>query len=174
MSDFLSERESAILGQEFLTWLWYLSEAEPMFKDPEGRHTEVHMAARVSVTGGSGEARSTAVVSGETSRLEEARLGLSTGKKVDKAQIKFVSDGEEWTLTLRAEDFAISGPKTPKVETSRDQGEDPDAAWLEKIYLLERALTCLDALYIRVLNARLRPGAWDAESAKVRDWLAQG
>lgn len=170
---YLSERESAILGQEFLTWLWFRSEHEGgRFKLPDGEWFEVYMEQRVSVEGGSGEGKEVATVAGPHAELREARLGLTTGKKVNRAQLRLAQDGEEWSVQLKAEDFAHNSLRTPKVDTRREQGEDPDGAWLEKLYLLEKCITFIDALYRRFLEVRLSSVKWPEELAAFRTWLA--
>ena len=71
-----------ILGQEFLTWLWYQSDVAPgAFVDAQGQPFSVSMEQRIVVQGGEGDARETASVSGSLSPLREARFGLGTGKK---------------------------------------------------------------------------------------------
>ncbi len=171
---YLSERESAILGQEFLTWLWFKSEQEGgRFKLQGGEWFEVHMEQRVSVEGGSGEGKEVATVAGPFAELREARLGLTTGKKVNRAQLRLAQDGEEWTVQLKAEDFAYNSLRTPKVDTRREQGEDPDGAWLEKLYLLEKSIGFLDELYRQFLAVRLSSLKWPEELATFRRWLKE-
>ena len=76
-----------ILGQEFLTWLWYQSDVAPgAFVDKEGQPFSVSMEQRIVVQGGEGDAKETATVAGTLSPLREARFGLGTGKKVTRAQ----------------------------------------------------------------------------------------
>lgn len=71
-----------ILGQEFLTWLWYQSDVAPgAFVDKEGQPFSVSMEQRIVVQGGEGDAKETATVAGTLSPLREARFGLGTGKK---------------------------------------------------------------------------------------------
>jgi len=170
---YLSERESAILGQEFLTWLWFKSEQQGgRFKGPEGEWFEAYMEQRISVEGGSGEGKEVATVAGQHAQLAEARMGLTTGKKVNRAQLRLAQDSEEWSVQLKAEDFACGSLKTPKVDTRREQGEDPDGAWLEKLYLLEKCLGFIDALYRQFLDLRLSSLKWPEELAAFRKWLA--
>lgn len=170
----LAAAESALLGQEFLTWLWYKSEARAgQFKTPAGESFTLFMAQKVTVSGGEGESRETASVSGAHSELTEARLGLTRGKKVDRAMLAFDQDGQGWSVQLRCEDFSLSGLKTPKVETRREEGEDPDGAFLEKAFLVDKVLTFFDAVYAEFLALRLKPEAWKAEVADLRVWLAK-
>lgn len=174
MTDYtLTDRESALLGQEFLTWLWYASEARAgVFKLADGRAFTCFMEQRVAVQGGEGDSKETAVVTGAHARLSEARLGLRRGKKVNKALLKFDQDGEEWTAQIKSEDFALNSVKPPKVEKDVAE-EDPDGAFLEKMYLYERCNEFFDALYREFLTFRLSATKWEDEVAAFRVWLAK-
>ncbi len=165
-----AERESSLLGREFLTWLWYESERRDAFVTGEGSHFVLSFEKKISVEGGEGETLQSATVSGQGSEMSEAMAGLRTGKKVSKAYLKIAADQEEWTLTLSAKDFAVSSLKTPKVEGQTDEGEDPDALFLEKVYLVEKALGYIDELYQRFLELRLSP-KWKEATASMREWI---
>ena len=159
-----------LLGQEFLTWLWYKSDVEPgNLRDDAGASFSLFMEHRVVVQGGEGDALETASVSGTLSELREARFGLSTGKKVTRATLRFEQDGLSWQFFLKAEDFAFSGFKRPKTERLAD--DDPDALLLEHIYLLERCVGLFDALYAAVLHLRLSP-RWADETRRIHKWTA--
>lgn len=169
---YLGESTDAILGQEFLTWLWYQSDTAPgAFTDSQGAPFSVSMEQRIVVQGGEGEARETASVSGSLSPLREARFGLGTGKKVSRALIRLEKDELAFQLTLKAEDFSLGSLKTPKIDKS-DGDEDPDALLLEKFYLMEVCMGLLDALYARFLKLRLS-GDWQKEVADMRQWLTR-
>lgn len=169
---YLGQGSDVILGQDFLTWLWYKSETagNNTFQTKEGRHFMVHMEQRICVQGGEGESLDTATVSGPMSELREARLGLATGKKVTRALIRFERESEIWQTILKAEDFALSGLKTPTIEKSNGKNEDTDALFLEKMYLIEACMEMLDILYQNFLEVRLS-GRWDAEVLNVRKWI---
>lgn len=169
----LAERENELLGREFLTWLWFASERKGgSFKLPEGEEFSLEMEKRVAVDGGEGEALETAVVSGPGGALREARAGLAVGKKVKKAQLHFESGSDAWDVQVTASDFAFSGMKTPKVEPVKDRDDDdPDGAFLEKVYLVERCLTFLDALFGEFLRLRIDKAAWEEETQQVREWI---
>ena len=170
---YLGQGSDIILGQDFLTWLWYKTETigNNAFQTKEGRHFTAHMEQRICVQGGEGESLDTATVSGPMSELREARLGLATGKKVTRALIRFERESETWQVTLKAEDFSLSGLKTPTMEKTTAKDEDPDALFLEKMYLLEACTEMLDILYLEFLKTRLSPH-WDDEVSQVRKWIA--
>ncbi len=170
MDLYLGQMQDAVLGQDFLTWLWYKSEAVAGRFERDGEVFELHMEQRVTVQGGEGDSLETATVSGPMSELREARLGLTTGKKVNRALVRITRDEDDWSLTLKAEDFSISSMRTPKVETKLEEGDDPDAPLLEKLYLMEKCLDYLDAVYAQFLDRRFGT-AWGEEVAAFRQWI---
>lgn len=168
---YLGQAKDIVLGQDFLTWLWYKSEAKAgMFTMPNGESFAMYVEQRISVQGGEGDTKETTSVSGPTSELKEAKIGLAMGKKVTKAQIHVDVDSDSWQFTLKAEDFSFNGFKTPKVDTKRDEDDDPDAILLEKIYLLERGLSFIDHMFFEFLKIRLS-SEWENERMAVGVWL---
>ncbi|GAB7080368.1 hypothetical protein [Megalodesulfovibrio paquesii] len=171
---YVGQAQDVLLGQDFLTWLWCMSERTGgNFRTPKGEAFLCVVEQRVVVQGGQGDNLETATVSGAMSELKEARLGLGTGKKVTRALIRLAVDEEEWSVTLKAEDFSLNSLKTPKIEAGREEGDDPDAIYLEKFYLLEKGIALLDSVYLQFLQARLAPD-WPETVKAVREWIAKG
>lgn len=167
----LVERENTLLGQDFLTWLWYKTDNENVLFQLEDKRTfSIQMEQKLSVQGGEGETKATATVSSPGGELTEAKTGLRTGKKVNKAQLLFSMDEDDWLVSVNSSDFGLSGLKTPKVATKDDDGDDPDAKFLEKMFLLERCLEMLDIVFTSFLKLRMSK-EWAEESAKVKLWI---
>lgn len=174
---YLGQTTDLLLGQEFLTWLWFRSATGSIFNDKKGRPFTVSMEQRIVVQGGEGEHIETASVSGVSSELREARMGLTTGKKVTRALLRLERDPEEWQVSLKAADFALNSLKTPKIELSSRDDVDPDAIFLEKISLVEACLDLIDSLYgvflqIRLDNGPAGSGGWKDEVKRLREWMA--
>ncbi len=167
---YLGQSTDVILGQEFLTWLWYQSDTAPgSFKDREGQPFFISMEQRVVVQGGEGETKETASVSGAMSPLKEARLGLATGKKVSRGLIRVEKDEMSWQFTFKSEDFSLNSLKSPKVEKDSED-VDGDGMLLEKIYLIEVCIALLDDVYKQFLKLRLSD-AWHKEVVVIRSWM---
>jgi hypothetical protein len=172
MADYLGQNVDVILGQEFLTWLWFISEIKGgQFATVDQKDSFiVYVERSIAVQGGEGETLETTTVTGATSDLMEARLGVSTGKKVTKALIRIEHNTEAWQFALKAEDFSISSLKTPKVEKDQED-EEIDGAFLEKIYLIETCLKYLDQLYAQFLINRLNADSWAISCEMIKMWL---
>ncbi|WP_446425512.1 hypothetical protein [Mailhella sp.] len=171
---YIGENTDLILGQEFLTWLWFRSETGNVFRmegaERKGEPFTVAMEQRIVVRGGEGENQETATVVGSFSPLREARLGLLTGKQVVRCLVRLEKDGMDWQVSLKAEDFSINSLRTPKV--ARDDGdEDPEGLFLEKMYLIDLGLDMLDEMFRQFLALRLDPAAWNREAAAVAQWM---
>ena len=168
---YLGQTADLLLGQEFLTWLWFRSSIGGIFNDKSGRPFSVNMEQRIVVQGGEGDHLETASVSGLDSELREARMGLTTGKKVTRALLRLERGHEEWQVTMKASDFSLGSLKTPKIEKSADGDVDPDALLLEKLYLVESCLELIDVLYAAFLQLRLDVAAWKEEVKGLRQWM---
>lgn len=169
--DSLKAKDLAV-GRDFLSWLWYRGEQSGgRWITSQGEPFGMILEGRVMVQSGEGDQVETAVCSGPGTQLHEARIGLSRGKKVHQARLRLDEDGREWLVTIKAEDFGMGGVKTPKVEQKRDEGQDPDGPFLEKMYLLERALFFFDQLFLQFLKLRFSSG-WSEEERSMRLWLA--
>ncbi len=166
-----SSRLDLYLGQDFLTWLWYNSEVrQGQLSTSGGEVFFLAMEQRIAVEGGAGQSRDIAVSSGPGTSLREAKLGLQSGKKVNRALMRIELDSEAWRLQLKAEDFSVSGMKTPRVQKAREEGEDPDAPLLEKVYLIEKCLELVDDLFAQFLRLRFSQ-EWSEEARKIGDWI---
>ena len=174
MDSMMAEAKNPVLGQDFLTWLWFKSEKSGwLFKLPDDSEVNVYLEQKISVRGGEGEDAETATVSGPHAQFAEARLGLKSGKRVDRALIRFEQDGETWTVTVKADDFTLNALRPPKIDTRSEEGEDPDAKVLEKMFLIEKCTNFFDALYAQFLAIRLSPG-WPGELSDFGEWLREG
>ena len=159
-----------VLGEEFLTWLWFQSDVAPgAFVDKDGQPFSVSMEQRIVVQGGEGDARETASVAGTLSPLTEARFGLGKGKKVTRATIRLEKDELAFQLTLSADDFTLGSMKLPKVEKPAED-EDPDAMLLERFYMMEVCLGLLESLYATFLRLRLS-AAWGETVQEITTWI---
>ncbi len=166
--------KDVVLGQDFLTWLWFRSEKNGwLFRMRDGSEVNVYLEQKVSVRGGEGDNVETAVVSGPNAAFAEAREGLKAGKRVDRALLRFEKDGNTWMVQVKAQDMSLNALRTPKIETRPAEGEDPDGPILEKLYLVEQGVRFLDELYAQFLDARLGPD-WRDELRSFSDWLAHG
>ena len=174
-ADEVDESLEGSLGRDFLTWLWFQSDvAYTLFRTDDGQPFQVSMEKRVTVTGFVGCDRETASVtaSDTDSPLSEARLGLHRGKKVSSALIHITKDDFVSDVSVKAADFSLNSLKTPKIDKP-DRDDDPDALFLEKVFLIETAVTLLDSLYRQFLGLRLDEGKWKKTTDEMMKWMGE-
>ena len=169
MEQYLGEDIEKILGEEFLTWLWFKSETNNSFTTEDKEFT-LFTERKVVVEHGEGPSAQLASSSGPASDLKEARLGVSNGKKVVRATYRMECEGEIYLVMLRATDLSFNGFRSPKIDT-RDLSEDEtDAYFLEKIFLLEQGIDFIDTLYSQYIHIRCSD-AWYAEKESISAWI---
>ena len=174
-TDTPDESPNGMLGQDFLTWLWFRSDVvSTFFLAGNAQPFQVSMEKRVTVTSFCGTDRETTSmatwVPGES--LLEARVGLRRGKKVTSALIHLTKDDFRFDVSVKAADFSLNGLKTPKIDKS-DRDDDPDALFLEKVFLIETAVTLLDSLYRQFLGLRLDEGKWKKTTDEMMKWMGE-
>ena len=161
----------SILGRDFLTFLWWAFETGIVLSDNDNEPICFSVEQHIVVNSGIGTKRETATISGPVATMKEAMTGLTTGKKVSSAFIRLESDESEWGVTLKAGDANFYGLKTPRL-AKPSEDDDPDSLILEKIYLIEKAIGMVDALYARFINNRYSEEDWNACVKEIGKWIA--
>ncbi len=161
------------LGREFLTWLWFKSEAEldGLIKVREQEPVIVAVGDKMVLETGDGEYRETLVLQGSHSEHREARLGLMQGKLPEEMHLKLIRGQDEWQLTLKAATLEIKGLKSKSASGPQEDEDDQEAFFFDQMYQVEAVSEIIDGLFREFLQVRLSP-AWDQEEMpRVQDWL---
>lgn len=166
------------LGIEFLTWLYFTSEAAGGAVSVKGLDDiAVRFERFITLQSGEGDSTETLSIRGLSSRLSEAKEGLKRGKKVVKARISLGFEQEEWSFTIDAATFDITSLKL-KASKNKFNSQDPDEAALsrsaeffERSHLVEKLLRALEYLFQEFLRHRLSPEKWQAEITGFRRWV---
>ncbi len=161
----------ALVGRYFLTWLWFKSEERNgRIALSSSEDIELHLLKRIALEAGEGEYAQGVVCSGLHAELTEGKEAVRRGKKVKDAGIKLHRDANEWEFAFKADTFYFQSLKMP-VEDGREAGEDPSAKLLERIYLIEKAATTIDALYASFLAVRFSADWTQKEKPRLTAWL---
>ncbi len=166
----LDDREvSCVIGEDFLTWLWYMSEMEKgaialedlgevavLIEGPLTFHME-----------GDG-AHLTVLRKGSPLISAEAKTALLVGKKLRAAKLNMVFGEEAWSCTLDAEQFVFRGLKLPETEEKLD----PISRFQERLTKLDRFTDLFFRLYDEFLSRRSRAEEWRDEVQRIRKWVS--
>lgn len=159
---------NTILGQSFLTWLWWrAATANPYSAFP------VSINTRIVVTGGDGAEKETVTVASKAlSSLKEAKIGLARGKKVSRVTVYLIADDFAYEATIDAQTFALSGVRPPEIEN--EEMADADGLLLEKIFLIQKVVSQLDAHYRDFLTVRMDGEEWGKTAEGISKWIMEG
>jgi hypothetical protein len=168
-------REKAFLGREFLTWLWFKSDQTGgQIDGADGKTVEVVFLDRMTFDLPDAVAPQTATFKGEQSELREGLACLREGKKIEEAKFSLKSGENEFVMTIKGTWFSFGGFKTPAVmpSTESSDNEDPEAAFLEKVYLVEEGMDAVDSLFGQFLKLRISSD-WETELAQLSLWVQE-
>ena len=166
-------REKRFLGQEFLTWLWYLSEVNSGLIQVKNFGTvEIWFEERMVLDSGQDNFRQSVTCQGRNLGLAEARTALRQGKKVSQARLRLTSADHVWRMTVKAEGFEITGLRLPNTIDPYEEGEaSPAGRLLDRVALVQELMNLLDRLFVQFLSTRLSDAWDDRDLAGIRQWL---
>ena len=165
-------RRYQFVGDEFLTWLWYVIERDTRLlnrldKDLAALEIGNRMVFENRYRRDSGE---TVTVKGEEANMDEGLLALKKGAMVTEVNLVYRSGDQEWRFNLKGESLNISSlrvPESGKVETK----EDIEGAVIEKIYLYEKILNLINELFKYFIKIRVS-NEWFAKTVPaMRKWI---
>lgn len=185
--------QKAFLGQEFLTWLWYVSEEEESPTLADGRSVQVSLGDRLVLGPAQGAEGTRVTVKGQEVSLAEARQALRRGKLVEAMRLGLEMEGEEYWLNLSAAELAISSLKLPPVAPAEDilrpeppggiepepEGPGPAASMadglvLERVALIGNALDAVEGLFRVFLARRLDEDKAAEMKQALKAWASEG
>jgi recombination associated protein RdgC len=164
---------SESLGREFLVWLWFKSETDDNgFDLGEAGRAEIVFERRIVLQAENEQGVERIVCSGDNPHLREARFALTENKRITEAVMRLIIDTHEWSFGLDAAWLNFKSFKTPKIV--QDAGENPDGFFYEKMYLVEQAVSAVDAIFATFVTLRLSPEWESLELPALRQWIEQG
>lgn len=161
------------LGNEFLSWLWYVIEHEPdRLNAVTDDNIQFTIGNRMVLENAAHNASETVTIKGDDAGLEEGILALRKGAFVTELNLMIAEDEKQWQFTIKGESLNITGLKAP--ETGRiETREDIEGAVLEKIFLYEKIMGWIDAVYAFFLGVRLSSEWDDVVIPQIKKWILQ-
>ena len=137
-----------------------------------GETVQFTIGNRMVLENAAHNASETVTIKGDDAGLEEGILALKKGAFVTDLNLIITEDEQQWQLTIKGESFNITGlkvPETGKIETR----EDIEGAVLEKIFLYEKIMGWIDAVYAFFLGVRLSSEWDDVVIPQIKKWILQ-
>ena len=166
-------RNTEFIGREFLLWLWFRSETNHGKFDLEDRGIAELWFDRKVVLQSDGEGAVEKIIcSGENPHLREARFALTENKAITEAMLKLTIGDNEWSFVMDSTWMNFKSFKTPKV--MQDRAEDPEGLFYEKFFLIEQAVSAMDAIFSAFINLRVSSDWEKKELSALLEWIKEG
>lgn len=162
------------LGNEFLTWLWYLIDTDadlrPLCK-MECATLQLSVGNAITLENSLGDESVEKIsIRGDDAGLEEGKYALKKGAVLTDINLILQMDENEWRFTIRGESMNITSLKTPPTEKAG--GEDEmEGAVLEKIYLYEAVFKVIDTLFHLFIEKRISETWKTVDIPAIRSWV---
>lgn len=155
-------------GREFLTWLWYVGEAEGGTLQVEGQgEVAILIEGPLTFVHEGNGAHETVLRRGEPVNSAEAKTCLLSGKKLRQAKLTLAVKDEIWKAGVDADEFVFRSLMLPEPEP----GLDPTSRFLDRLTLLDRFRDIVYGLYDEYLARRRSPARWQEVKKGLREWV---
>jgi hypothetical protein len=159
------------LGEEFLTWLWYIIENnQPLLKSFDQDFIGLEIGNRIVFENRRKESAERITIKGEEAGLEEGILALKNGALVTELNMIYRSADLAWQFTLKGESLNISSLNIPKTELP-DSDEDLEGFVIEKLFLYDKSLQFLKKIFTHFVSLRISNKWQRKEISSIRNWI---
>lgn len=162
------ESSRDFLGNEFLLWLWYYTQAESdTIKLSDGSDVTFMLARSLTLDCPRGQSGHVAATHEIPAKMPEALRSAQTGKLPRRTGLTLVRNLDQYELTLDAETLAVGAAKLPPA----DEGIVGARPVLEdRIGKIRTLIETLDLLY-DAFGRRRFGKEWESELKGMQKWL---
>lgn len=159
------------LGDEFLTWLWYLVETDQKaFRMVDPDCVAIEIGNRIVLENRKGNSVERITIKGDDAGLEEGKLSLKKGALVTELAFIFKTGEHQWQFSLKGESLNLSNFKTPGPALPQST-EEMEAFLLEKANQFNKILNFLEILYKTFIQVRIT-SKWSSKIIPaIRKWV---
>jgi hypothetical protein len=160
------------LGEEFLTWLWFVIEEDAaLLSELEADGAQLTIGNRIVLENRHQNTVETITIKGDDAGLEEGVISLKKGAVVTEMNLSYTSGENQWVFNLKGESLSFSGLKPPETALI-DRKEDVEGAVLEKMYLFDKIIHFIDSVFGQFIRLRIS-NAWQEKVVpRMRAWIA--
>jgi len=150
------------LGDEFLTWLWYLIENDQnSFNAADSDCLALEIGNRIVLENRKSKSLERITIKGDEAGLEEGRLALLKGALVTELSLLFKTAEHQWQFSLKGESLNVSNLKTPGPGLPQS-AEEMESFLLEKIDYFNKILNFLEIFFKLFIKQRVSP-KWNSQ-----------
>jgi hypothetical protein len=159
------------LGEEFLTWLWYVIEKDQdLIKNFDKDFVALEIGNRMVFENRRKESGERITIKGDGASLEEGILTLKKGALVTELNVVYKSVELTWQFTLKGESLNVSSLNLPNTDVP-ESDEDLEGFVLEKIFFYDKILKLLENIFTHFVKLRLSNRWQNKMVPNIRNWI---
>ena len=159
------------LGEEFLTWLWYVIEKDQnLIRNFDKDFVALEIGNRIVFENRRKESGERITIKGDGASLEEGILTLKKGALVTELNVVYKSAELSWQFTLKGESLNISSLNIPNTGLP-ESDENLEGFVLEKIFLYDKILNLLENIFTHFVKIRLSNRWQNKMVPEIRNWI---
>jgi hypothetical protein len=170
MGLFESIEQTAFLGEEYLTWLWFRGETDPEIDLGKLGKIAVELGETLVLRGEEDQDTVQVTLKGDRAGASaEARAALREGKRLFKCKFRFKQGDLVWPCSLTADSLGFSGLGLPV-----PRGVPMPDNLIMRAEKLEEFAQYYFQIFEVFLGQRLRADAWSSLEASMLEWVVGG
>ena len=161
------------LGNDFLTWIWYLIENNINIKeliDFKAQTITLEIGNSIVLENSLGDKLKEKIsIKGDEAGLEEGKTALKKGGVVTHINLILNIDTEEYKFSIKGESINISGFKTPSFKSEKK--EELEGAILEKAFFTEKIYNFIDTLFNKFIEKKSSDSFINKDIQEIKKWI---
>ncbi len=159
------------LGDEFLTWLWFMLEnSQNLFTSVDADCAALEIGNRIVLENRKTKSVERITIKGDDAGLEEGRLALRKGALVSEMALVFKTGEYQWQFNIKGESLNISSLKTPG-PTFPQSSEEIDVFLLERYESIMKIINFIENVYKLFIHLHLSPQWEPKQVSSIRKWI---
>jgi hypothetical protein len=155
------------VGQDFLTWLWFYSEAKGGTIEIQGKSCAVAIGGPITLLHEAEGAHVAVLKDGNPMMSSEIKPAMLSGKKLSKAKVTIARGEEMWETTFDAKRFTFGSLKMPK----GDEKLDAVSAFQQRMVSLDTFMEIFLQFHDKFLAERSDAEAWGKVKGDIVQWI---
>ncbi|NOX32462.1 MAG: hypothetical protein GXP56_01805 [Deltaproteobacteria bacterium] len=161
------------LGNDFLTWIWFLIETDDNISSLLGLKETVTLEIGNSIVLENklgDKSKEKISIKGDQAGLEEGTTALKKGAFVTQINLICKINEDEYKFTIKGESLNLTGLKTPKTDLSKNEDEI-EGLVLEKSFLCFKIFEVIDTLFLKYIEQRTQDD-WNIKGLQdIKNWI---
>jgi hypothetical protein len=159
------------LGDEFLTWLWFLIETDQnAFRTIDSDCTAVEIGNRIVLENRKRKSLERISIRGDDAGLEEGRLALKKGALLTELSLVYKTGEYQWEFSLKGESLNLSSLKTPGPSLP-PSSEETELFLLDKTEHINKIINFIEIAFKMFVRMRVT-SKWNNKIApSIKKWI---